>query len=152
MPRRTRAKKRDTKVLLIGGAGDQNPHDKLDPAVITGLTDTGLTTSPTALPKLPPLLPPRLLSPPTSARCRLHAHRFHRHPRLRRGVVSAFAWAGGQRPASLRYAGRACASRATGSDAGNRGGLGAAARGISSPIPIRREDAHQLLPGWIGQS
>jgi hypothetical protein len=58
-------------VLLVGGGEEEEEkkHNKPDPAVLTGLTDTGLTTSPTAPPTLPSLLPffPRPSLPPTSA-------------------------------------------------------------------------------------
>jgi hypothetical protein len=56
-------------IHLVAGEEGEKEHDKLDPAVFTGLTDKGLTDSPKALPTLPPLLPifPRPLLPPTSA-------------------------------------------------------------------------------------
>jgi hypothetical protein len=56
-------------IHLVAGEEEEKEHDKLDPAVFTGLTDKGLTDSPKALPTLPPLLPifPRPLLPPTSA-------------------------------------------------------------------------------------
>jgi hypothetical protein len=55
-------------VLLVAGEENEKEHNKPDPAVFSGLTDKGLTTSPKALPTLPPLLPffPRPLLPPTS--------------------------------------------------------------------------------------
>jgi hypothetical protein len=42
-------------VLLING--DEAEHNKIDPAVFTGLTDRGLTDSPKAPPKPPPVFP-----------------------------------------------------------------------------------------------
>jgi hypothetical protein len=57
-------------VLLVNGdEEEEKEHNKPDPAVFSGLSDKGLTTSPKALPTFPPLLPffPRPLLPSTSA-------------------------------------------------------------------------------------
>jgi hypothetical protein len=56
-------------VLLVAGGEEEKEHDKLDPAVFTGLSDNGPTTPPKTLPTLPLPLPlfPRPSLPPTSA-------------------------------------------------------------------------------------
>jgi hypothetical protein len=53
-------------ILLTGGEWEDKEHDKLDPAVFTGIADKSLTSSPKELPHLPPLFPvfPRPSPPP----------------------------------------------------------------------------------------